>query len=179
MDEFLRKLTSGLEVTKFGKWSRGGQRRVVFFEQMEAGKRLFWQKPGQRTRRDTESSINVRSCAVCVLVFGGTAVGVVGLTEVFASLKQLRDLERVERGMTTPLLLKKGKKGKEHLYLSLVCEGAEGLCCNVSLVWPTKRLPVSPPTQIARSRNLDFEMATREERDSTARGFEELLRMFK
>jgi hypothetical protein len=60
--EFRDKLYQGVELQKFNKWG-WPQKRTIVIENMEAGERLFWQKvgAGSGNRRDTESSLKVRS----------------------------------------------------------------------------------------------------------------------
>jgi hypothetical protein len=75
--EFRTKMSQGVELKKFNKWG-WSQQRSVLIEHMEAGERMFWQKPGQSSRRDTESSIKVGGVCVCawVCVPGCVCLGV-------------------------------------------------------------------------------------------------------
>lgn len=114
--EFRAKMSQGVELSKFNKWG-WSQKRSVLIEHMEAGERMFWQKPGQNSRRDTESSIKIR------------------------------DVKDVRTGMETDMLRKKGKKGQDHLYFSV----------------------------IAGSKELNFEAANREERDWFVSGFRAIM----
>ncbi len=114
------------------------QKRVVFVEMTEAGERLFWQKPGTQSRRDTESSIKVR------VVAGGVEVGGLGrkgsvwdrksgvvracrprgsdcfcMVPLPIRLLQISEVHSVSAGQSTDLLRKKGKPAKADLYFSL------------------------------------------------------------
>lgn len=59
------QMRAGVEICKFNKWGFA-QKRTILVEETEAGERVFWQKPGQGSRRDTESSVKVGVLTVFV-----------------------------------------------------------------------------------------------------------------